>query len=135
MPINEWDAEAWYFRDNNYPALRYISVAADMSCEADALCGTLVDGQYRELASLTVEEPAGAGLSKSAIFEYLLRIAEDVTKITLVPKTNTNNTTISYSIGNGAFNTATSGTPFTIDPLPATAQTITIKLEASDGRH
>ena len=133
MPIGEWDAEdAWYFRDNNYPALRYISVAADMSCAADALCGTLVDGQYRELASLTVEEPAGAGLSKSAIFEYLLRIAEDVTKITLVPKTNTNNTTISYSIGNGAFNTATSGTPFTIDPLPATAQTITIKLEASD---
>ena len=133
MPINEWEAEAWYFRDNNYPALRYISVAADMSCAADALCGTLLGGQYRELASLTVEEPAGAGLSKSAIFEYLLRIAEDVTKITLVPKTNTNNTTISYSIGNGAFNTATSGTPFTIDPLPATAQTITIKLEALDG--
>ena len=133
MPISEWDAgNAWYFEDQNYPALRYISVAADTSCEADALCETLLGGQYRELASLTVEEPADAELSKSAIFEYLLRIAEDVTEIKLIPEASNSDTVISYRIDNEPFNPATSGESFTIASLPATAQTITIKLEASD---
>ena len=134
MPINEWDAEdAWYFEDENYPALRYISVAAGIGCEADALCGTLVDGQYRELASLTVEEPAGAELSKLEEFRYLLRISPGNTKIKLIPEVSNNNTVISYRIDNGAFITVSSETlAIEIDPLPATAQTITIKLEASD---
>ena len=131
MPIGEWDAEeAWYFEDENYPALRHISVAAGIGCEADALCGTLVGGQYREL-SLTVEEPADAKLSRREAFGYLLQIAPDDTRIKLIPETNTSNTTISYSIDSGTFNTVSNG--ITIDPLPATAQTITIKLEALDG--
>ncbi len=127
--IGGWDAEnEWSFEDGKYPALRYRTSAG---CESDLSCGQLLRGQLPELVSLTVVEPEIARLSMQNEFSYLLRIAEDITRIILTSKTD-DATTVSYSINNVDFNAMASGDSLTIDPLPKTATAITIRLESSD---
>ena len=92
----------------------------------------LTEGQPPDLVSLTVVEPTNAELSMQNELEYLLRIADDVTRVVLTATADNANTTISYSINNVDFNAVTGGDSLTIDPLPAEATAIIIRLESSD---
>ena len=88
--------------------------------------------QRPDLVSLTVVEPANAELSMQNELEYLLRIADDITRVVLNATADNADTTISYSINNVDFNAVAGGDSLTIDPLPTEATAIIIRLESSD---
>ena len=92
----------------------------------------LTEGQPPDLVSLTVVEPTNAELSMQNELTYLLRIADDITRVVLNATADNADTTISYSINNVDFNVVAGGDSLTIDPLPTAATVIIIRLESPE---